>query len=196
MFFRFEFYPADLLNVMNGRSDEEAGAIIRQWVIGLIGNNTDCITDDKARRLAEKMLGRCQEKSDIYRNNRNKAIEKAKEKKAENVAKAEEKKAVKAKPQKHPLYGFTLVNVTEKEEQSLFASYGNALKRMAEVLHNYKEANGKKYASDAGAIRSWVADKVLKEENGARSFKSMERKRDAESASSMLTDEQRKYYGV
>ena len=100
MFFRFEFYPADLLNVMNGRSEEEAGAIIRQWVIGLIGNNTDCITDDKARQLAEKMLGRCQEKSDIYRNNRNKAIEKAQEKKA----------VAKAKPQKHPLYGFTLVN--------------------------------------------------------------------------------------
>lgn len=186
MFFRFEFYPADLLNVMNGRSDEEAGAIIRQWVIGLIGNNTDCITDDKARQLAEKMLGRCQEKSDIYRNNRNKAIEKAQEKKA----------VAKAKPQKHPLYGFTLVNVTDKEEESLRNAYGDKLQRMAEVLHNYKESKGKRYASDAGAIRSWVADKVLKEEQGARSFKSMERKRDAESASSMLTDEQKKYYGV
>ena len=189
MFFRFEFYPADLLNVMNGRSDEEAGAIIRQWVIGLIGNNTDCITDERAKALAEKMLGRCQEKSDIYRANRLKKAEKPKEK-------PEPTKAVKAKPQKHPLYGFALVNVTEKEEQSLFASYGDKLQRMAEVLHNYKEANGKRYASDAGAIRSWVADKVLKEENGKRGFKAQERERDAVNASSMLTDEQRKYYGV
>lgn len=189
MFFRFEFYPADLLNVMNGRSDEEAGAIIRQWVIGLIGNNTDCITDDKARQLAEKMLGRCKEKSEIYRANRLKKADKPKEN-------PEPTKAVKAKPQKHPLFGFTLVNVTDKEEESLRNSYGDKLQRMAEVLHNYKESKGKRYASDAGAIRSWVADKVLKEEQGARSFKSMERKRDAESASSMLTDEQRKYYGV
>lgn len=197
MFFRFELYPADLLNVINGKSDEDAGRIIRQWVIGLIGNNTECIHDDAAKALAEKMLGRCQEKSDIYRNNRKKAIEKAQEKKAEKVAKADEKKAVaKAKPQKHPLYGFTLVNVTDKEEQSLLASYGIALKRMAEVLHNYKEANGKKYASDAGAIRSWVADKVLKEEKGKRGFKAQERERDAVNASSMLTDEQKEYYGL
>ena len=191
MFFRFEFYPADLLNVMNGRSDEEAGAIIRQWVIGLIGNNTDCITDERAKALAEKMLGRCQEKSDIYRANRMKKADKPKEE-----PKPEPKKAVKSRPQKHPLFGFTLVNVTDKEEESLRNAYGDKLQRMAEVLHNYKESNGKRYASDAGAIRSWVADKVLKDEQGARSFKSMERKRDAESASSMLTDEQRKYYGV
>jgi hypothetical protein len=49
MFFRFEFYPADLLNVINGKSDEDAGRIIRQWVIGLIGNNTECIGDSSAR---------------------------------------------------------------------------------------------------------------------------------------------------
>ena len=197
MFFRFELYPADLLNVINGKSDDDAGRIVRQWLIGLIGNNTECIGDSAAKALAEKMLGRCQEKSDIYRNNRKKAIEKAQEKKAEKVAKAEEKKAVaKDKPQKHPLYGFTLVNVTDKEVESLRNAYGDKLPRMAEVLHNYKESKGKRYASDAGAIRSWVADKVLKEEQGARSFKSMERKRDAESASSMLTDEQKKYYGV
>lgn len=188
MFFRFEFYPADLLNVMNGRSDEEAGAIIRQWVIGLIGNNTDCITDDKARQLAEKMLGRCQEKSDIYRANRLKK-DKPKEK-------PEPTKAVKAKPQKHPLFGFTLVNVTDKEEESLRNAYGDKLKRMAEVLHNYKESKGKRYASDAGAIRSWVADKVLNEEKGKRGFKAQERERDAVNASSMLTDEQKEYYGL
>lgn len=186
MFFRFELYPADLLNVINGKSDDDAGRIIRQFVIGLIGNNTECICDSAAKALAEKMLGRCQEKSDIYRNNRKKAIEKAKEKKA----------VAKAKPQKHPLYGFALVNVTEKEEQSLLAEYGDALKRMAEVLHNYKEANGKRYASDAGAIRSWVADKVLKEDKGKRGFKEQERERDAINASSMLTEEQKEYYGI
>lgn len=192
MFFRFELYPADLLNVINGKNDEDAGRIIRQWVIGLIGNNTECIQDDAAKALAEKMLGRCQEKSDIYRNNRKKAIEKAQEKKAEKVAKS----VAKAKPQKHPLYGFALVNVTDKEEQSLLAAYGDKLQRMAEVLHNYKDANGKKYASDAGAIRSWVADKVLKEEKGKRGFKAQERERDAVNASSMLTDEQKEYYGI
>lgn len=197
MFFRFELYPSDLLNVLNGKSDEDAGRIIRQWVIGLIGNNTDCIHDDSAKALAEKMLGRCKEKSDIYRNNRKKAIEKAQEKKAEKVANAEERKAMaKAKPQKHPLFGFSLVNVTDNEEESLTAKYGDKLQRMAEALHNYKDANGKNYASDAGAIRSWVADKVLNEEKVKHGFKEKERERDAVNASSMLTDEQRKYYGL
>jgi len=191
MFFHFDFYPADLLNVINGRTDEEAGAIVRQWVCALIGNNTECITDERAKALAEKMLGRCQEKSDIYRANRLKAKEKPKK-----AARKKSNAVVKVAPVKHPLFGFTLVNVTDKEEESLRDSYGNDLKRMAEALHYYKESTGKRYLSDAGAIRSWVANKVLNEERRATGFKASERKRDAESASSMLTDEQKEFYGL
>jgi hypothetical protein len=187
MFFRFELYPADLLNVLNGRTDEEAGKIIRQLVCALVGNNTECVEDPQARMLADKMIGRCKQKSDIYRANRMKKSEKPK---------PTPKKEAKPKQQKHSLFGFSLVNVTDKEEEALRGKFGAKLERMAEVLHNYKESSGKRYASDAGAIRSWVADKVLNEERRGTGFKANERKRDAQNASSMLTEEQRRFYGI
>lgn len=57
------------------------------------------------------------------------------------------------------------VSMTEDEYKKLVANYKDEalVKRMIEVLDNYKGANGKKYKSDYRAILNWVAEKVLKE---------------------------------
>lgn len=56
------------------------------------------------------------------------------------------------------------VKMTEEEYNKLVAKYGEKkVKRMIEVLDNYKGATGRKYKSDYRAILNWVADKVLKE---------------------------------
>ena len=58
------------------------------------------------------------------------------------------------------------VKMTEEEYNKLVAKYGEKkVKRMIEVLDNYKGATGKKYKSDYRAILNWVADKVLKEKD-------------------------------
>ena len=76
--------------------------------------------------------------------------------------------------------------------------FGAKLKRMADILQNYKESTGKKYKSDAAALRGWVADKVAEQERrqGAKGFKAEERARDAQNAADMLTDEQKRFYGL
>lgn len=58
------------------------------------------------------------------------------------------------------------VSMTEDEYQKLVAKYENEelVKRMIEVLDNYKGANGKRYKSDYRAILNWVADKVIQEQ--------------------------------
>jgi len=57
----------------------------------------------------------------------------------------------------------TFVTLTEEEHQKLIDKHGETgTAEIIEILDSYKEANGKKYASDAGAIRSWVADEWQK----------------------------------
>ena len=199
MFFHFDFYPADLMAVIAGRTAAEAVEIVQQWLIGLISNSTDGVTDRKARESVEKMLDNCQRRSDIYRANglkRNKAPVKPETPEPKETP-APIKKAA-PKPPKSPLYGFALVSVTEKEKADLEGRFGAKLQRMADILQNYKESSGKKYKSDAAALRGWVADKMAEQERrqGAKSFKEQERKRDAQGAAEMLTDEQKRFYGL
>lgn len=199
MFFHFDFYPADLMAVIAGRTATDSGEIVQQWLIGLISNSVDCITDRKARESAYKMLERCQQRSDLYRANgskRNKS--RTKPEKPEPKETPDQEKKTAQKPPKAPLFGFALVNVTEKEKADLERRFGDKLQRMAEILHNYKESKGKKYKSDAAALRGWVADKIAEQErrNGSKGFKEQERARDAQNAAEMLTDEQKQFYGL
>jgi hypothetical protein len=56
------------------------------------------------------------------------------------------------------------VLLLESEYQTLIDKYGEQnTTAMIEKLNFYKMANGKKYASDYGAINSWVAKEILKE---------------------------------
>lgn len=199
MFFHFDFYPADLMAVIAGRTVADAGEIVQQWLIGLISNSIDGVKDRKARESVEKMLDNCRRRSDIYRANglkRNKGPVKP-EKPEPKETPAQEKKAAQ-KPPKSPLFGFALVNVTDKERTDLERRFGAKLEKMAYILQNYKEQSGKKYKSDAAAIRGWVADKIAEQErrNGSKGFKEQERQRDAQNAAEMLTDEQKHFYGL
>lgn len=56
------------------------------------------------------------------------------------------------------------VKMKESEYNKLVDQYGESqVKRMIEILDNYKGANGKKYKSDYRAILNWVVDKVTKQ---------------------------------
>jgi hypothetical protein len=64
------------------------------------------------------------------------------------------------------------VKMTEIEYNKLLEIHGEVkVKRMIEVLDNYKAANGKKYVNDYRAILNWVVDRVMKEgvSNGFKS---------------------------
>ena len=197
MYFHFDFYPADLMAVIAGRTAQDAGQIVQQWLIGLISNSSESVTDTKARESVQRMLDKCQQKSDTYRaNGKHRNAPQKPEKPEPKETHGKEKKAAQ-KPPKAPLFGFALVNVTEAERESLQRKFGAKLQRMAEILHNYKEATGRKYKSDAAALRGWVADKMREQErrnNGG--FKAQERQRDASNAAEMLTDEQKHFYGL
>jgi hypothetical protein len=198
MFFHFDFYPADLMAVIAGRTAADAGEIVQQWLIGLISNSVDCITDRKARESASKMLERCRQRSDLYRVNGSKRKADTKPEKPEPKETPEQTKKAAQKPPKAPLFGFALVNVTDKERTDLERRFGAKLEKMAYILQNYKEQSGKKYKSDAAALRGWVADKIAEQErrNVSKGFKEQERQRDAQNAAEMLTDEQKHFYGL
>jgi hypothetical protein len=58
-----------------------------------------------------------------------------------------------------------LVLLSENEYSKLTDKYGEiAVKRMIEILDNYKGANGKKYTSDYKAILNWVVERYEKEQ--------------------------------
>lgn len=58
------------------------------------------------------------------------------------------------------------VRLTQTEYDDFQTKYGKqAIDWMIEKLSAYKESTGKKYKSDAGAIRSWVIDKWVKDGN-------------------------------
>lgn len=185
--------------VIAGRTAAEAGEIVQQWLIGLISNSVDCVTDKKARESASKMLERCQQRSDLYKANGSKRNKlRTKPEKPEPKETPDQTKKAAQKPPKAPLFGFALVNVTDKERTDLERRFGAKLEKMAYILHNYKEQSGKKYKSDAAALRGWVADKISEQErrNGYKGIKEQERQRDAQNAADMLTDEQKHFYGL
>lgn len=57
------------------------------------------------------------------------------------------------------------VSMTQVEYDKLIEQHGeDRVRRMIEILDNYKGANKKKYASDYRAILNWVVDRVQEEE--------------------------------
>lgn len=58
------------------------------------------------------------------------------------------------------------VSMTEEEYKKLISDYSElGVKRMIEILDNYKGANGKKYKSDYRAILNWVVERYNQEIN-------------------------------
>ena len=180
---------------------------IKRTLTALIINDTRDVPQT-FKELAESMYGRAQKRSDVYRCNalkrdysRSAGNAPVKPEIVEDVCEEgeEEKRAQSAqKPQKVAIDIAGLVKVTDREYDSLRERFGKDLPEMVEILSAYKESTGKKYKSDAGALRGWVrrSFEERKAKAGAKSFKAMERERDASVVGSMLTDEQRRAYGL
>jgi hypothetical protein len=78
------------------------------------------------------------------------------------------KRKSRARPKRDPTEGKVkyaeIVYMTEEEHGKLVKQHGeDAVKRMVEILDNYKGANGKKYDSDYRAILSWVVERYKQE---------------------------------
>ncbi|HEZ7985992.1 MAG TPA: DUF6291 domain-containing protein [Ruminococcus sp.] len=80
---------------------------------------------------------------------------------SEELAEKKPKKTAK-KPDK--IHYAEFVTMTEEEHQKLIDQHGEAkVKRMIEVLDNYKGSSGKKYKDDYRAILNWVVGRVEEE---------------------------------
>lgn len=112
--------------------------------------------EDSARTLSSD------NSSNVRQEIRDKSIEKDIEidSKRENI-----KREKKTTPTQKTNYASS-VKLSNKEYADLVGQYGdNAVAQMIEILNNYKESTGKKYKSDAAAIRSWVIDAYLERSN-------------------------------
>lgn len=121
---------------------------------------------EKARKAAEARWGKSSsnkvsaKEEDKQSNSNADAMQTHSER---NAIKEKKVKESKVKENKKNIYA-EFVSMTSEEYEKLIAEHGEpAVKKMIEVLDNYKGANGKKYKSDYRAILTWVADKVKKE---------------------------------
>ena len=204
MIFHYDLYPAELLRALlrSEKAVGREGALegVKALLYALIVNDTDGL-DGAFAELANAMLSKAQQRSETYRRNalRRDYSQRPESKEPEQPHPEEEKAPQKAqKAPKHALDEGGFVMVTDAEHAALFARFGDDLPRAVQILANYKESNGKKYKSDAAALRGWVSQKMAedKERKGRRGFKAEERARDAEIANSVLTEEQRRAYDL
>ena len=187
------------------RKGEDVLDGIKRMLTSLVINDTEDVPDSFIG-IATAMLERAKQRSETYRRNakmRDYSQGNARQnvEDTEDVAEeGEEEKPVQnaSKVQKVAIDMAGYVKVTDKEYDSLRDRFGKDLPEMVEILSAYKESTGKKYRSDAGALRGWVRREFdeRKRKQGAKSFKQMERERDASVVGSILTDEQRRQYGI
>ena len=170
----------DIKEPLKDFSDEERGKLV--WALLEYGENRttpqfsgslktafNFIKKDIDRDI-EKYIKKC----DQNRDNRRKGLsttvndrqqsslnkDKDKNKIKENN---KEKNIKKESPPSKKKYA-EFVSMTEEEYQRLVSEHGEtAVKRMIEILDNYKGANGKKYKSDYRAILNWVVKRVNEE---------------------------------
>lgn len=207
MLFKYDLFPAEFLKAVidSERRGEDTLDGIKRMMTALIINDTEDVPDSFVG-IAVAMLERAKQRSDTYRAN---ALKRdysqgnahRKEENEEDVAEeGDEEKPVQnaRKVQKVAIDMAGFVKVTDNEYDSLRDRFGKDLPEMVEILSAYKESTGKKYKSDAGALRGWVRREFeeRRRKQGAKSFKAMERERDASVVGSMLTEEQRRQYGI
>lgn len=207
MLFKYDLYPAEMLKTIIDaeRKGEDVLDGIKRMLTALVINDTEDVPDSFIG-IATAMLERARQRSETYRRNA-KMRDYSQGNARQNVEdtedveeEGEEEKPVQnaRKVQKVAIDMAGFVKVTDKEYDSLRDRFGKDLPEMVEILSAYKESTGKKYRSDAGALRGWVR-REFEERNrkqGAKSFKQMERERDASVVGSMLTEEQRRQYGI
>lgn len=209
MLFRYDLYPAELLKAIieSERKGEDTLEGVKSLLTSLIINDTQDVPETFSA-IASTMIGNARKRSETYK--RNAMMRDYSRKPTGSAQKPESDEAVEekgdgekqaqgaSKPQKKAIDAGGFVKVTDDEYSQLVAKYGTDLDGMVEILSAYKESTGKRYKSDAGALRGWVRREWedRKRKAGAKSFKAQERERDAMMAGSLLTEEQRRQYGL
>ena len=76
-----------------------------------------------------------------------------------------EKEKITEKKKKEKIAFASSVQLTQEEYNAFVEQYGeDTTRELIQILNDYKEANGKRYKSDAAAIRSWVVDRYLQKQ--------------------------------
>lgn len=174
---------------------EKAAEALVGFIDSLVYNDSESCPDT-FRELAEKYVQRAAERSAKGR-----ASVKARwDKKNKPEPQPEPPKApAKPKPEKHALDQGGFVRVTVDEESALRVKFGLDFGRAVQILADYKESKGKVYKSDAAAMRGWVYDRIQEDKRRTapqKSFQQQERERQGALARSLMTEEQKRRYGI
>ena len=152
---------------------------------------------ERMRHLAQKYINHALERS----NNCRKSAEARWQKPQPKPEPQHEppKAPAKPKPEKHALDQGGFVRVTVDEESALRVKFGLDFGRAVQILADYKESKGKTYRSDAAAMRGWVYDRIQEDKRRTapqKSFQQQERERQGALARSLMTEEQKRRYGI
>lgn len=200
MLYYFTINPMEILAALNAaRKSKSADAVLddeADFLLALATNDLEsCPETFKA--IASEMFDRAAKRSSIYRENGRRRWE---QKKQEPEPQPETPKApAKPKPEKHALDQGGFVRVTVDEEAALRNKFGLDFGRAVQILADYKESKGKAYKSDAAAMRGWVYDRIQEDKRRKepqKSFQQQERERQGAICRSLLTEKQRKMYGL
>lgn len=200
MLYYFTINPIEILAALNAeRKAKSANDVLddeADFLLALATNDLEsCPETFKA--IASEMFDRAAKRSSIYRENGKKRWE---QKEQEPEPQPETPKApAKPKPEKHPLDQGGFVRVTVDEEATLRSKFGLDFDRAVQILADYKESKGKAYRSDAAAMRGWVFDRIQEDKRRKepqKSFQQQERERQGALARSLMTEEQKRRYGI
>ena len=194
----FSIYAAELSRELK-RATRENGAenaveSMQGFLDALTLNDAELCHEGPFRAIADATMKRAKDRSEIYRKNISVRWERAKAPKPET-----QKATAKPKPEKHALDQGGFVRVTVDEETALRCKFGPDFERAVQILADYKESKGKAYRSDAAAMRGWVFDRIQEDKRRKepqKSFAQQERERQGAICRSLLTEEQRRMYGL
>ena len=198
MLYYFTINPMEILAALNAaRKAKSADDVLddeADFLLALATNDLEsCPETFKA--IASEMFDRASKRSSIYRENGRRRWEQKKQEPQPETPKA----PAKPKPEKHALDQGGFVRVTVDEEAALRVKFGLDFGRAVQILADYKESNGKAYRSDAAAMRGWVYDRIQEDKRRAapqKSFQQQERERQGALARSLMTEEERRRYGI
>lgn len=200
MLYYFTINPMEILAALNAaRKAKSADDVLddeADFLLALATNDMESCPET-FKDIASEMFDRAAKRSSIYRENGKKRWE---QKEQEPEPQPETPKATaKPKPEKHALDQGGFVRVTVDEETALRCKFGPDFERAVQILADYKESKGKAYRSDAAAMRGWVFDRIQEDKRRKepqKSFQQQERERQGALARSLMTEEQKRRYGI
>ena len=202
MLYYFIFNPVEILSVLaassRNKGKENALADIREFLTAMAVNDIESCPEDY-KEIAEEAFKKATKRSNIYRENGKKRWENKTQQPKPEPQPETPKPPAKPKPEKHALDQGGFVRVTVDEEAALRVKFGLDFGRAVQILADYKESKGKAYRSDAAAMRGWVYDRIQEDKRRKepqKSFQQQERERQGALARSLMTEEERRRYGI